>query len=122
MGNILFTPAAVLDLLIQIDELKDKQISVTETLDNNIQIEIDDSTYIIEPSDLQTTLEVDESELSEVEDLSETTYQELSDSGEIEYGEVEPIESGIIKEIAKTLLVGGLIRLAGKKISNMFNK
>ena len=122
MSQTLFTPAAVLDLLTQIDELKEKMISVSETLDGNLQIEIGESTYLVEPTDLQTTLELDEEDIEEVEDLSEIAYQELSESGEVALEPVEPVESGIIKEFAKTLLIGGLVRLAGKKISNMFNK
>ena len=38
----------------------------------------------------------------------------MSDSGEVE---LEPINSGIIKQFAKTLLVGGLVRLTSKILS-----
>lgn len=44
---ILFTPSALLDFLIQIDELKDKVVSVTETADGDLQVEIGDSAYIV---------------------------------------------------------------------------
>ena len=45
MGNLLFTPSAVLDLLVQIDELKDKEVGIVETLDGNLQLSIGDSDY-----------------------------------------------------------------------------
>ena len=38
----------------------------------------------------------------------------MSDLGEVE---LEPINSGIIKHYAKTLLVGGLVRLTSKILS-----
>lgn len=118
MENLLFTPSAVLDFLIQIDELKDKEIGIVETLDGNLQVSIGESEYIVKPSELQTTLNINDIQLSEIEELSQETYQDLADNGEIDL--TEPIESGIVKEFAKTLLVGGLVRLAGKKLSNLF--
>ena len=45
MEQQLFTPAALLSLLSQIDELKDKQLELTETLDGTMQLCIGDSVY-----------------------------------------------------------------------------
>ena len=49
-----------------------------------------------------------------VEDANLDAYQNLSDSGEVELLQDEEIEGGVIKEFAKTLLVGGLVRLTSK--------
>ena len=67
--NIIFTPASLLEILNQIDELKDYNISVTETLDGNIQIEIGDSTY-----------QIDTDNIEEVE-VPETIYELLKTKG-----------------------------------------
>ena len=122
MKEILFTPASVLSLLVQIDELQDKEIGLTETVDNNIQLQIGDSTYEIIP-DGAVDVETSESDLSEVSDANIKTYEELADDGEIELEDDSvdlntPVEGGILKEIAKTLLVGGIVRLGSKLLSN----
>lgn len=121
-NQLLFTPSAVLDMLIQIDELKNVDIGISETLDGKLQLTVGESEYIIEPSDLQTTLNINDTDLENIEQLSEDTYQELASDGQIELDPSEPVESGIIKELAKTLLVGGLVRLAGKKFSDLIRK
>lgn len=122
MKELLFTPASVLSLLVQIDELQDKEIGLTETVDNNIQLQIGDSTYEIIP-DGAVDVETSESDLSEVSDANIKTYEELADDGEIELEDDSvdlntPVEGGILKEIAKTLLVGGIVRLGSKLLSN----
>lgn len=109
----LFTPAAVLDLLMQIDEIKGYNIGLTETLDDMLELTIGDSTYEIQPQS-ESQIEVDDSVLNTVEDANVGAYEALSESGEVEL--TEPINSGIIKELAKTLLVGGMVRLTSKII------
>lgn len=111
LQSIVFTPAAVLDLLSQIDELKDLNISLTQTLSNDIQIQIGESIYIISSEDA-TEVSVDDSVVEEVEELNESAYQDL-DNMDVELSE-EPIESGLLKELAKSLLLGGMIRLSKK--------
>lgn len=120
MNELLFTPASLLSLLVQIDELQDKEIGLTQTVDNNIQLQIGDSTYEIIPDnavDVTTT----ESDLSEVSDANIKTYEELADDGEVVLDDSvdlnTPVEGGILKEIAKTLLVGGIVRLGTKLLS-----
>lgn len=113
MDSIVFTPAALLDLLSKIDELSDYDISVTQTFDNQIQVSIGDSTYIID-TDEATSVNVDADVVDAVEDANYEAYENLDDSVDVTYTEGASIESGIIKEIAKTLLVGGMVRLAGK--------
>ena len=47
-SQLMFTPASVVDLLLQIDELKDKTIIIAETPDGQLQLTIGDSIYMIE--------------------------------------------------------------------------
>lgn len=109
MEELVFTPAAVLDLLSQIDELKDLDVGISET-PNGIQVQIGDSIYMISDDNFQD-IEVSEEVVEEISDLNDTTYDEISSDNVISD---ETIESGIIKEIAKTLLVGGVARLVKK--------
>ena len=110
--NIIFTPASRLEILNQIDELKDYNISVTETLDGNIQIEIGDSTYQIDTDNIEE-VEVPEDVVDTVEDINEETYEELVDSEEFESTE-EVVEGGFLKEAIKSLLLGGAVKLIKK--------
>lgn len=110
--NIIFTPASLLEILNQIDELKDYNISVTETLDGNIQIEIGDSIYQIDTDNIEE-VEVPEDVVDTVEDINEETYEELVDSEEFESTE-EVVEGGFLKEAIKSLLLGGAVKLIKK--------
>lgn len=114
MSNILFTPASLMDLLSKIDELNDYDIGVTETLDDKLQIVIGDSIYVIDDNDA-TDIDVSQDVVEVVEDANLEAYESLDDSIDVAIGDEQPIESGILKELAKTLLVGGLVRL-GKKL------
>lgn len=113
MSSLIFTPASLIDLLSQIDELADYDIGVTETIDDKLQLVIGDSTYIIDDSNV-TDVTVDESAVEAVEDANETAYEQLDDSIEVSVGDDQIVESGILKELAKTLLVGGVVRLGAK--------
>lgn len=110
MGEIVFTPASVLDFLTQIEELKDYDIGIKEDIGKSIQVTIGNSVYSVETNNA-VEVSVDKEIVTEVEDVNQDTYLALSDSGEIE---LEPINSGVIKELAKTLFVGGLVRLTTK--------
>lgn len=120
MDSIVFTPASLIDLLSKIEELQDLDVGISETIDNKIQLNVGDSLYIIETNNA-TDVPVDENTVEQVEDANFDAYDNLDDSVDVILpgeGE-EPVESGIIKEIAKTLLVGGLVRLsagAAKKL------
>lgn len=108
MEELVFTSSALLDLLLQIDELKDKNIGITETLDGNLQLQIDDTVYTIESDDIvDVPAEVETIEIiSEVKDIA---YDELESAGEIDTSET--IQSGIIGSLAKSLFIGGMARL-----------
>ena len=121
MDEILFTSAAVLEFLSKIDELKDKNLSIDKTLEDKIQITIGDSVYEIS-DDNATTVEVPEESLYEISDATVDAYEELLDEQSEIVQEVsteettENIEGGIIKELAKDLMLGGLIRFAKNKL------
>lgn len=112
-NEILFTPAALLDFLTQIDELADKDIIINED-ETAITVTIGNSTYSISKNDAED-VEVEDEVVEEVADINESTYEELDD---VEYSEIgegdEVIEGGLIKEALKTLAVGGMVRLTSK--------
>lgn len=114
MDQLLFTPASVLDLLSKIDELKDVDVGVVETLDGKLQVQVGQSVYEIDDSN-STDVSVDEQTFDTVDDANLDAYDSLESSGEIELK--QPVESGILKQIAKTLLIGGLVRLSKKLLS-----
>lgn len=120
MEQYIFTPSSVLDLLTQISELSEYEIGLTETFDNKFRLTVGDSIYDIQPEEIDT-VKVDESALSEISDTNVNTYENLEAEGVVglssESDDVE-ITSGIIKETLKTLLVGGMVRLTGKLLSN----
>lgn len=115
MESILFTPASLIDLLSKIDELADLNISLTESLDGNIQLVIGDSVYDIDTSEA-TEISVDDSVVDEVEDVNTEAYENLDQTIEIS-DDLDTVESGILKEIAKSLLLGGMVRLSKKLLS-----
>lgn len=127
----LFTAAALLDFLRQIDELSDKDIDVFDN-ESFALITIGDNQYRIDYNTAEE-VEVPEEAVDEVTDIIEDTYDELGASG-VDYEEVsdivenddgdlevvesdqEVVEGGIIKEALKTLAIGGLVRLTGKLV------
>lgn len=112
--EILFTPASILELLASIDELKDHELSITETIDNKIQLQIDESIYIIDTEETPSEVKVDEDVVDEISEINEQAYQELIENDDMVINENEPIEGGVLKELAKSLLLGGMIKLTKK--------
>ena len=112
-NEILFTPAALLDFLRQIDELSDKDLSVDDNGDS-ITVTIGNSTYSINGNDAEE-VEVDPEVVDDVATINETAFEEIED---VEYSEItdgdEVVEGGILSEALKTLAVGGMVRLTGK--------
>lgn len=113
MDNVVFTPASVLSLLTKIDELKDVNIGMTETMDGKLQLSVGESVYELEP-EVDTSVEVDDSVVDKIEDVNQQTYEDLAEDGEVELQ--EEVTGGVLKEIAKTLLLGGMVRLTGKML------
>lgn len=116
MDNIVFTPAALFELLSSIKELSDYEIGVTETMDGNIQLEIGESIYEIS-SEVAEDVQVDGEVIEQIEEINQEAYDTLIDEDESTfYNSDEPIEGGIIKALAKTLFVGGLVRLSANAL------
>lgn len=107
LNTILFTPAALLDFLSSIDELKDVDVGITESPEGDIQVQIGDSIYNVDTSQA-TEIEVDEEVVDQVDEANEEAYDELDVDTQ------DDVEGGIIKEALKTLLVGGLVRMGAK--------
>lgn len=113
MDQLVFTSASVLDLLSSIDELKDKNINLTET-ESGISITIGESTYEIDTANA-VEVEVDEEIVEEIDEVTSEAYSELSDNGVDVQDEVE---GGPIKELIKTLMLGGMVKMT----ANMLKK
>jgi hypothetical protein len=114
--EILFTPAALLDLLTQIDELQDYNITVTESIDGDVQLHIGESVYSISGDDA-TEVDVDESVVQDIAEINLEAYDSLEASGDIDLG--EPVESGILKTLGKALAIGGLVMIGGKLLKTL---
>lgn len=115
MNDIILTPSALLGFLSQIEELKDKDIDFSES-DTNLTVTIGENQYVLDASDAPE-VEIDEESFEQVEDANEDGYDQLDE--EIEIIDIqgdEPVEGGIIKELIKTLAVGGLVRLTKNAI------
>lgn len=117
---ILFTPSALLDFLIQIDELKDKVVSVTETADGDLQVEIGDSAYIVK-TDSAKDVDVEQQAAEQVADLNMDAYSDIVEENSDASFEDVNVEAGILAEIAKTLAIGGLARLNGKAVKSLLS-
>ena len=113
-GELLFTSAAVLELLTQIDELQGYKIKLTDVPGHSIQLSIGDSTYAISSQQASDVL-TNESVVSDVSQITEQAYQQLESNSDLEL-ELEPVTSGILKQVMKTLLIGGLVRLTSRII------
>lgn len=111
-SQILFTPSSLVDFLTQVDELKDVNIGVNDD-GENVSISIGDSTYQINPKSV-TNIDVSDDDLDQACQANESNYDELEESGSIELN--DSVESGIIKQLLKTLAIGGIVRLAAREL------
>lgn len=114
-SEIVFTSAALLEFLLNVEELNDRSIGVSETLDGNIQVSIGDSIYVIDCSEVEEVTVSDEA-VEVVADINDQAYADLLGEDDVQPAEIEEVEGGILKELAKTLAVGGLARLSGKAV------
>lgn len=110
--TLIFTPSALLEILSGIEELSDYQIGITETIDGKLQLQVGSSVYELEQESETQTIEVTEDTVDKIEEVNENTYEELTEIDN------EPITSGIIGELAKNMLLGGMLRLSGKILKN----
>ena len=111
--EILFTPAAVLDLLSQIPELEGKDVALSESGDAII-VSIGDASYEIATSDA-TNIEVEDEVVEQVAEANDEGYEQIDSDMTVE--ESECVEGGPIGQLLKTLFIGGLVRLSNKMMS-----
>lgn len=111
MEELLLTPATLLDLLSNIDEFKNFTIGITETFDGKLQLQVNDSYYEIQPENV-VEIDVSQSDMDEVAEANLNTYESLAENNQISLD--EPVEGGIIKELLKSLALGGMVRLSAK--------
>lgn len=97
--TLILTPSALFTFLSQIDELKDKTIDVSDD-GNQIVVMIGDKRYVLKPG----------SEVEDVDSEIVDVIDEINDDG-YETANEEIVEGGILKELIKTLAIGGLVRL-----------
>ena len=116
-GEIVFTPAALLELLSKIDEFKEFDLSLTENMDGTLQLQVGDSFYGLASDESVNDIQVDESVVEEISDINEAAYEDLMDE-DFTDSTLEPVESGIIKEALKTLLIGGIVRMGKQYLTH----
>ena len=119
----LFTSAALLDFLNQIDELAEYPITVDEN-SGAIDVKIGESSYTIAKTDAQE-VEVPDEVVEEVADITDEAFEEIDNTEYEQFADIpedSPIEAGVISEILKTLAVGGMVRLTGKVLGDDFKK
>ena len=112
MDTVVFTPAGLLGILAEIEELHEYEIGISEGLDGNYLLQIGNSIYEL-PTDEIESVAVTEDVVDKVEDVNEEAYQELESTEGIDVDTV-PIESGLLKEAVKAMLLGGAIKLSAK--------
>ena len=107
-SELVFTPASLLDIISKIDELSQYEVGLTTTLDGQLQLQVGDSVYDLTSESDVNNINVDDSVVDDVSEINEDAYDQIvSEEGE----ETQPIESGLIKEMIKTLAIGGVVRL-----------
>lgn len=109
-SEILFTPSAILDLLSKVDEFSEYDLDLTESLDGKIQLQVGNSVYELNPDEVASDIQVSNDVVDEIAAINEEAYQDLLDEND-EYAQKEYVESGLIKELVKTLLIGGVVRM-----------
>ena len=118
--QILFTPASLLDLLCQVDEFAEFELGIVTGIDGDLILTVGDSQYKIEP-DRPLELEVEPEVAEDVAEQNMSAYEDLVDkSDDVSSGDQEVIESGIYTDTLKNMLVGGLVRMAGKYLKENF--
>lgn len=104
---LVLTPSGLMSFLTQVEELNGLELDLSET-DSGLIISIGNSSYTLQCA---TELDVEDEVVDEIDNINEEGYDELKEELGETFEDPEAVEGGIIKELAKTLLVGGLVRL-----------
>lgn len=123
MEQNLITTSGLLEILLNIDELSEYPIDVQETTDGNISITVGNSSYVAVTSEAAITMNATPEDADLISELNEEVYEEIVEEysdNDVDLDDYNPnmpedtIESGLLKDIAKTFLLGGAIKLAKK--------
>ena len=123
MEQNLITTSGLLEILLNIDELSEYPIDVQETTDGNISITIGNSSYVAVTSESAITMNATPEDADLISELNEEVYEEIVEEysdNNVDLDDYNPnmpedtVESGLLKDIAKTFLLGGAIKLAKK--------
>lgn len=101
------TISGLISFLSEIEQLKGLDMQVSEQ-DDGWTISIGEDTYKLES---YSEVEVDNDVVDSIEEIDEEGWEDVPD-----VVEEEPVEGGIIKELLKTLAIGGLVRLTKNAI------
>ena len=112
-NSMVLTQSGLLTFLTEIEQLKNLDFGIEET-ENGWIISIGDDKYELQSPE-SSEIEVDQDTVDLIEEIDDEGWNEISDEV-IE--DVEPVEGGIIKEVLKTLAVGGLVRLTKNALQN----
>lgn len=107
--TLVLTPSGLLTFLVEIEELKGENIYLSET-DDGIVVTIGDSSYTLK-SPAESEISIDSEAVDEIDEINEIGYDDIAEDLDESFENSEEIEGGIIKELVKTLAVGGLVRL-----------
>ena len=108
MSNLVLTPSALFAFLSEIEELEGVEIVLDDSKEDQLVVNIGDSSYVLDASQ-SAEVEVDEDVIEEIEEANQEGYDELGN--EVEDVIQEEVEGGIIKELIKTLALGGLVKM-----------
>ena len=123
MEQNLITTSGLLEILLNIDELSEYPIDVQETTDGNISITVGNSSYVAVTSEAAITMNATPEDADLISELNEEVYEDIVEEysdNNVDLDDYNPnmpedtIESGLLKDIAKTFLLGGAIKLAKK--------
>lgn len=101
------TISGLISFLSEIEQLKGIDMQVSED-ENGWSIAIGEDIYRLES---ENEIEVDSDIVDSIEEIDEEGWDEVPD-----VVEEEPVEGGVIKELLKTLAIGGLVRLTKNAI------
>lgn len=105
--QLLFSSASVLDLLANIKELEQYDITLDEQ-SNGVTIKIGDSEYAVSNRAAEKVV-VDDNVLEEIDEITSEAFEDIVAPDALEH-----VEGGILSGLAKTLLIGGMVRLSSK--------
>lgn len=113
-----FTAASILDLLSQIKELKQYDLSWQE-VDGDLFLHVGDSSYKLD-LDHAENIEVDNEVIDDVQDANAEGFDQIPDL--VTTDDSATVEAGPIANLLKTLTIGGIVRFGNKILKDDITK